>query len=49
MAILHTTSVQISNYVPFKMRAIKFALDNWPSEFRGMDAGAKGKESPVVQ
>src|SRR5215204_1939815 len=30
-------------YVPFKMRAIKMALDNWPSQFRRMDAEAKGK------
>ena len=30
-------------HIPFKMKAIKFALDNWPSEFRRMDAAAKAK------
>ncbi len=27
--------------VPFKMRAIKHALDNWPSEFRGLSAAER--------
>ena len=30
-------------HVPFKMKAIKWALDNWPPEFRRMDAAAKAK------
>lgn len=27
--------------VPFKMKAIKYALDNWPSRFRTLNAGEK--------
>jgi hypothetical protein len=27
--------------VPFKMKAIKYALDDWPREFRSLDAAAK--------
>lgn len=30
-------------HIPFKMKAIKLALDNWPSEFRRMDAAAKSE------
>lgn len=29
--------------VPFKMRAIKYALDNWPNTFRSLDATEKAK------
>lgn len=25
-------------HIPFKMKAIKFALDNWPGEFNKMEA-----------
>ncbi|MDE5446386.1 hypothetical protein GWG65_34500 [Bradyrhizobium sp. CSA207] len=30
-------------HIPFKMKAIKWALDHWPSEFRGMDTAARAK------
>lgn len=29
-------------HVPFKMRAIRFALDNWPDEYRRMSAADRG-------
>lgn len=28
-------------HIPFKMKAIKYALDNWPSEYRGFDLEMK--------
>jgi hypothetical protein len=28
-------------HIPFKKEAIKYALSNWPLEFRGLDATAK--------
>jgi hypothetical protein len=29
--------------VPFKMKAIKYALDNWPTSFRSLDGSEKSK------
>jgi MTH538 TIR-like domain (DUF1863) len=34
-------------HVPFKMKAIKFALDNWPVEFNKMQAAAKAQGARV--
>jgi hypothetical protein len=30
-------------HIPLKMKAIKLALDNWPSKFRRMDAAARAE------
>jgi hypothetical protein len=30
-------------HIPFKMKAVKYALDNWPSEFRKIDAKERAK------
>lgn len=34
-------------HIPFKMRAIKFALDNWPGEFNKMAAAARAQGARV--
>ena len=34
-------------HIPFKMKAIKFALDNWPGEFNKMEAAVRAQGAPV--
>ena len=34
-------------HIPFKMKAIKFALDNWPEEFKKMAAAARAQGARV--
>jgi hypothetical protein len=33
----------LGSFIPFKMKGIKFALDNWPGEFKKMAAAGRAQ------